>query len=72
LRPIPADFSQAIRLHPPYPVCSAVYSQRTENCWAYFAALDKIIPWGYDIGDLALAYVDEQGEPSRLLFAATE
>lgn len=36
---------------------------------AYFAALEKVSLWGYDIGRLALTYFeDEQSLPKRLLF----
>jgi threonine synthase len=47
LRPIPADFSQAIRLHPPYPVCSAVYSRQIENSCPAPGEIDK----HSDLGD---------------------
>ena len=36
---------------------------------AYFKVLESVSLWGYDHGQLALAYLDEQGEYSRLLFA---
>jgi heat shock protein HslJ len=36
---------------------------------AYFKILESVSLWGYDHGQLALAYVDEQGNYSRMLFA---
>lgn len=36
---------------------------------AFLAALEKTTLWGYDFGNLALGYVDDQGMPARLLFA---
>ena len=35
----------------------------------YFKVLESVSLWGYDHGKLALAYVDDRGEYSRLLFA---
>jgi heat shock protein HslJ len=36
---------------------------------AYFMILESVSLWGYDHGKLALAYVDDQGNYSRMLFA---
>ena len=35
---------------------------------AYFTALENVAQWGYEFGDLALYYMDDQDVPARLLF----
>jgi heat shock protein HslJ len=35
---------------------------------AYFTALENVAQWGYEFGDLALYYLDDQDVPARLLF----